>query len=248
MQETHTLKAIAAILAVPYVSLSKYCAAHGVHFRRDRSRKVDEGRLRLLLAHGLTHTTIGTMLDVSKSAIERRVRRLDLQSCRTGPRVVAGHRWRRLEKHGYVLLYVPLHPHGRRSGYVAEHRLLYEVMTRTYLAPPGVVHHRDDHPHHNWPDNLHLYANNAAHLRDELTAREKATPRASIPGAYGNNQTLRRCPSADETLAQCPLETRQSLDWFVESHRPTSAHQTRARQSILRSGAWRDPFGWPTTA
>ncbi len=210
--------------------------------------KVDEIRLRQLLDAGHTHGSIATRLGVSHSAIERRVWNLDLQSARTGPRHAQGHpEWidgRRLSrKDGYVWIFVPLHPHASRgSSSVFEHRLLMEVLLGRYLTLEEVVHHRDEYPAHNWPENLRLYASNADHLRDELSDRVKASPRRSRGDVPVCSQQIARCPTSDETLARCSSETRAALDWYIESHHPTSAHRTLPRRAFLRSGAWRDPF------
>lgn len=213
--------------------------------------QLDREKLKRLLDAGRTQAQIAEDLGVSEQTIWRRAVRWDLQTARTGPRCGPGHpEWqtgRRLEKHGYVMIWVPLHPRARKSGQVAEHCLMMEVILGRYLEAKEVVHHRDDHPSHNWPDNLRHHASNADHLRDELTGRVKTTPRASTPGAYGCSQKLDRCPSELETLAQAPLEIRERLAWYIESHRPTSAHE-KNRRELLRSGAWRDPFRSASTA
>ena len=205
---------------------------------------IPKARLEAMLAIGLTHEQIAEALSVSRDTILRRVRQLGLESCRTGPRSGRGHvDWkggRRMDKHGYIEVYVPLHPNARRIGVVFEHRLLMEVVLGRYLRPKEVVHHLDDHPRHNWPGNLERFDENADHLRRELTGREKATPRKSVPGAYGNNQKNLPCPSEHETLAQCPSEIRANLSLWIERHRPTIEHRTQSRREFLRSGAARE--------
>lgn len=243
----HRLNQIARDLGVRYGMLVPFCTRRGIRFPKNLPLKVDESRLRVLLAEGQTHEQIATALGVHHSAIERRAARLGLQTARTGPRSGKGHRaWidgRRIGKYGYVLVYAPLHPKANATtATVPEHRLVHEVVLGRYLTREEVVHHRDDHPWHNWPRNLRLFATNADHLHHELTARVKATPRSSIDGAYGNSRKIGRCPGIDETLAQCSLEIRRRLIWYIESHHPTTVHQSLPRRSFLRSGAWRDPF------
>jgi hypothetical protein len=149
-----------------------------------------------------------------------------------------------------VTVYCPLHPHARKPrGVVTEHRLVMEIVLGRYLDPEEVVDHRDSWPYHNWPSNLQLFASNADHLRSELAGRGYATsPRRAIPGAYGCSQRIARCPDIRETLALAPSGIAPALAWYIESHRPTSAHQSASRRSILRSGAWRDPFQPESTA
>ena len=240
---------VAQQLGLSVRALQAYLARREIRQTRSTPRKVDEARLTELLQIGRTHQQIAAELGVSTTAIERRVARLGLQTARTGPRSGSSRpgAGRTLAKHGYVDVYAPLHPQAKSpTGRVPEHRLLMEVCLGRYLLPTEVVHHEDDHPRHNWPLNLGLHASNADHLRTELSGREKATPRRSIPGAYGSNQTLSRCPDEHETLAQCPSEIRQRLAWYIESHRPTSEHRMLARREFLRLGAWRDPFQWPS--
>jgi hypothetical protein len=209
--------------------------------------KVDEARMRTLLAEGRTQREIAALLGVSESAIERRVKRLGLQgTARTGPRQGAGHRdWkggRVVEKHGYIALWMPLHPQADSCGRYAEHRAVVEVMRGSILDASEVVHHKDDHPFHNWPSNLEVFASNADHLRSELTGRVKATRRPSIAGAYRSSRKLARCPGEDETLARCSVRIRRKLAWYIESFRPTSEQRNQPRRAFLRSGARRDPF------
>lgn len=209
--------------------------------------QIDEPLLARLVAEGQTQRAIAPQLGVTPRVIERAVARLGLQSSRKGPRSGRLHhqRWsdgRSLDKHGYVLIWAPLHPNARDSGYMSEHRLVAEVMLGRYLDQLEVVHHRDDHPRHNWPDNLETFATNADHLRSELSDLPQASRRRSIDGAYGNTQRLRRCPDESETLAQCPSEIRLKLERHIEIHRPTSAHRTMARREFLRLGAHQTPF------
>ena len=209
---------------------------HGKRWIKLPTEQIDS-----MLQAGLTHPQIAEALGVSRDTILRRTKKLGLQSSRRGPRAGSGHaEWkegRRLDKHGYVLVYAPLHPQARSAGCVAEHRLLMEVLIGRYLLPTEVVHHGDDHPRHNWIGNLGLFSENASHLRHELSGREKATPRSLIAGAYGSNQKNPPCPGEDETLALCTSETRALLRQWIERHRPTLEHRSLNRRSILRSGA-----------
>jgi predicted transcriptional regulator len=242
---------IANRFGVSQPTVSAYFLRRGIHIGKKRPKKVDDLKVERFLAEGLTHSQIAVTLGVSQSAIERRVRARGFQSARTGPRSGQDHPdWidgRRLDKHGYAAIYVPLHPYARNSGRVLEHRLVKEVEIGRYLLPDEVVHHRDDHPRHNWPDNLELFGCNADHLIHELENREKATPRGLIPGAYMSPEKIARCPSEHETLAQCSSEIRQRLAYHIEIHRPTTEHRSLARRELRLLGARLAPFQWPST-
>lgn len=204
--------------------------------RSEQTRTFPDSAVTSLLSDGLRIREIADRLGVSQSCIERRLSRLGLSTGRTGPRAGQGHpMWaggRALDKHGYIRLYAPLHPYSRKSGVVAEHRLVMEVVLGRYLQPGEVVDHIDGHPRHNWPSNLRVFASNADHLRAELTAREKATPRQSIPGAYRSTERLAHCPGEQETLAQCPSEMRAMLSEYISAHRPTKEHRHLPRRKM----------------
>ena len=249
-------KAIATRLGISYRALASYMrrktdgirsiCPHGY-----RWSDLDEDDLRRRIADGQTHWQIAEALGVSMATIQRRCNHLDLETSRTGPRSGRDHpEWtqgRHLDKHGYVTVWVPLHPNARRNGHVFEHRLLMEVVLGRYLTMEEVVHHFDDHPRHNWPDNLGIFSDNGTHLKHELTGRPQRSPRSSTPGAYSNSQRRIPCPGESETLAQCPSETRHRLVQHIEIHRPTSAHRTMSRREFRATGATVHPFQWLST-
>lgn len=209
--------------------------------------ELDGERVQAMIDSGKVLREIAAELGVHVTTIQRHAKELGLAMPRPGPKNGARHpSWaggRMIDKHGYVLVWVPLHPHSRKTGYVYEHRLLMEAMIGRYLEEAEVPNHVDGHPRHNWPSNLALHATNAAHLIAELTGRPYASSqRYRIPGAYRSTQKLDHCPGEDETLAQCPAGKRAKLVRHVEIHRPTTAQQNLSRQSILRSGAHHQPF------
>ena len=57
------------------------------------------------------------------------------------------------------------HPNAHASGYIMEHRLVMEKILGRYLTCEEVVHHIDNNPSNNSPDNLMLFSNKAAHRR-----------------------------------------------------------------------------------
>jgi len=236
------------------VGLTFHCVQAWLQRRKAPSRPHSQRLLALQITDvaecldlGMTHLEIAARFGVSESCVERTVARSHLQSARTGPRGGAQHRqrWsggRYVDKHGYVLVFVPMHPQARLQGYVFEHRLVCEVMLQRYLLPAEVIDHLDGHPRHNWPSNLRAYPSNKHHLQATLTGRLKPTQSASIPGAYRNTQKLGHCPSADDTLARCTARIRARLERHISIHRTTTQHRTLPRRSILRSGALLPPF------
>lgn len=73
-----------------------------------------------------------------------------------------------LDADGYVKVKSPEHPHKDRHGYVREHRLVMEQQLGRYLDPKEVVHHRDNNPQNNAPENLEVFGSNARHLAETL--------------------------------------------------------------------------------
>lgn len=68
---------------------------------------------------------------------------------------------------GYILRRVPSHPYADSKGYVEEHRLVMESLIGRYLLPEELVHHKDENPSNNDPDNLEIMtrADHARHHR-----------------------------------------------------------------------------------
>lgn len=248
---------IAQRLGLSHRAVSTYMRRRGLYSAREpgsHRRSVNRQELRRLIEdERLTQEQAAVRLGCSRSAVDQVSRQMQLQSARTGPRSGADHQgWRDgrvVDKHGYVEVYAPLHPAARRStGRVFEHRLVAEVTLGRYLDPTEVVDHQDNHPRHNWPHNLAVYATNADHLRETLTGREKTTPRQSIPGAYGCSRKISRCPGPDETLAQCPETTRRAIERHIEIHRPTKEHAHLSRSMLVRSGPHQPAFRDTSTA
>ena len=75
---------------------------------------------------------------------------------------------RQIDKQGYVLLKIPGHHLANGHGYVREHRLVAEQKLGRRLTSDEVVHHLDDDPANNDPDNLRVYPTNGHHLADTL--------------------------------------------------------------------------------
>jgi hypothetical protein len=134
-------------------------------------------QIRSWIAEGKTHAWIGAYLCVNPKLIYKVCKKHGIKCQRTGPRSGEGHPdWnggRIYDKHGYVYLYTPNHPFGRKSRgtYVLEHRLVMERKLGRYLLPEEVVHHINGKHDDNRPENLQLFAKNSDHLKHELTGK-----------------------------------------------------------------------------
>ena len=70
---------------------------------------------------------------------------------------------RRMHKAGYVLRWVPNHPHADHGGYVLEHRLVAERVRGITLPREAVVHHVNEIKDDNRPSNLVICPNDGYH-------------------------------------------------------------------------------------
>lgn len=240
---------IAREIGVGHQALAAWMDRRGMRSGRPRGaeQKIDRAAISRLLDAGRTLEQVAQALGCARSTIDRASKTMHLQKARTGPRAAEGHpNWkggRRLDQKGYVEVYVPLHPAAKKpTGYVYEHRLVMEVVLGRYLRPREVPDHRDNHPLHNWPDNLRLFATNAAHLKATLSGREKASPRRSTEGATWSSQRTDPTPSQDDTLALCPSEIRLRIERHIAIHRPNQSHARLPKSKLLRSGAVEPAF------
>lgn len=95
---------------------------------------------------------------------------------------------RLIDEDGYVLVFLPQHPHANSNGYVREHRLVMEEKIGRYLLPEEVVHHTKG-KQDNSPDHLMLFPNNAAHLAYDLKGR---TPKWTEDGKRRMQEAAQR--------------------------------------------------------
>ena len=151
-----------------------------------------------------TQSEIASRLKIGRNTVMREIRRRGLLAQRTGPRSGPKHPdWkggRSLDPDGYVLLYLPTHPHARQRGasppaYVLEHRVVMEKHLGRLLDRAEVVHHKNGDRSDNRVANLELFAKNSDHLKHELTGRcPKWTPagRARILAAARKPKATRK--------------------------------------------------------
>ena len=105
---------------------------------------------------------------LKKAGVEMRPRGRENQ---TGDRNPAWKGGRMTDKSGYILLLKPDHPAANNHGYVREHRLVAEQVLGRLLKPAEVVHHKNDDPSDNRPENLMVYETNAQHLAETLEGK-----------------------------------------------------------------------------
>jgi len=213
------------------------------------NRKFCLNQLRQLLeVDQLPQHVIAERFGVARSTIERTAKRHGMKTCRSGPRHGQEHPdWnggRRIGKLGYVDQYAPLHPFAKKPvGYVAEHRMIMEVMLGRYLTADEVVDHRDNHPRHNWPDNLRLFDSNGEHLHQTLRPEWYGnSPRRLIPYAHPCSQGTDHLIDISELLARFPENMQKSYLYHIEIHQPNSKHAHLAKIEFLREGASSTPF------
>lgn len=136
-------------------------------------RPIDD-QVRALADGSRSTREIATEIGVSEECVRRRMIRLGIPRLPGKARPERNHFWRggrTIDKHGYVLVKSPDHPHRTAAGYVREHRLVMERVLGRYLERREVVHHIDGDPANNDPANLEVFASNHAHLAATLDGR-----------------------------------------------------------------------------
>lgn len=64
---------------------------------------------------------------------------------------------RRTTSNGYIVIYVPGHPRGKKTGTVGEHTLVMEEHIGRYLLPGETAHHKNGVRDDNRIENLELW-------------------------------------------------------------------------------------------
>lgn len=62
------------------------------------------------------------------------------------------------DKHGYILIWNPDHPHCKSAGYMHEHRLVMSESLGRYLTSKETVHHKNGDRSDNRIENLELWS------------------------------------------------------------------------------------------
>ena len=70
---------------------------------------------------------------------------------------------KRTTAQGYIELKSPDHPFKNKQGYVPEHRLVAEKVLGRFLTKREIIHHIDENPLNNRPENLYLFSVRWAH-------------------------------------------------------------------------------------
>jgi predicted transcriptional regulator len=174
----------------------------------------------LIETQKLQHWKVAEILDVSKDTIERNCKSLGIETQRTGPRSGNQHTgWKggvRIVK-GYRYIYQPDHKNATKSGYVSEHRLAMEQKLGRLLLRSEVVHHLNNDPLDNRPENLGLYSNNAEHLRQTLKGQ---TPKWTKEGLEAMAEGLKKRTNQLLSGVGVPQRNQTTGRWIAKPDTP----------------------------
>lgn len=121
---------------------------------------------RLYLVEGLSACKIANLLNLNHNQIRNFVRKRGIIRTKRessklasikgvcNPPHVKGKANRRVDNHGYVDILMTDNPSANKSGYIREHRLVWEETHRKKLPSGWHVHHINGNPSDNRPQNL----------------------------------------------------------------------------------------------
>jgi hypothetical protein len=143
---------------------------------------------------------------------------------------------------GYILVYMPTHPHAASNGYVLEHRLVMEAQIGRYLEANEQVHHINGVRSDNRKENLALFASNSMHMRNHYPL----TPDNLLPDTLKTlSEQLGRTPNRRDVTDQFTKACRRCFGSWTDAIRlaglptwtETRSQQMRAHPLLLRIGS-----------
>jgi len=205
----------------------------------------NEDKVRAVADGDLSRTQIAAITGVPASTVCKILRRCpDIPRRQPGPpRGTRNPFWRGgrcVDADGYVTVPAPEgHPHARRIGRIAEHRLVLERHLGRHLEPHEVVDHRDGLTLHNAPSNLRLFATNGQHLSETLKGRAKATSatghrhileQGRLPEGFAPVDTYRRRKARGDVRLRAIL--RAALTLGIDSPFLSGTHRLLGQAGI----------------
>lgn len=174
--ETQSIALTAERLGLSYQQVRKELRRQGATVVRQKTgacyRKGDE--VKQLAAQNLSLSEIARRIGTNKRHVRAYLVEQEIARPRYSQAMENNPRWKggkMVDPDGYILIKRPDHPHCNRHGYVREHRLVMEEKLGRYLEPTEVVHHLDDDPSNNHPDNLEIFSSNTEHLAATLKGK-----------------------------------------------------------------------------
>jgi len=157
-------------------------AEHRARLSEARRASIDMEGLREAAQSGEYSTReLGERFGVHEETIRTRLIEMGIPRLPAKARPERNHFWAgglTVDKHGYILVKVPEHPHRTKAGYVRQHRLVAEMMLGRYLHRDEVVDHVNGDTSDNRWENLRVFQSNADHLAATLSSESLLDPEA----------------------------------------------------------------------
>lgn len=197
-EEKQSTRLVADALGLPLQRVSAALKRQGATPNRYRPTACDRHKETVLrmVAEEASLSEIGRVVGTNNKRVREWLVKNSIPYVQHDNKGSRNGRWkggRRIDKDGYILLWMPEHPNSDRHGLVREHRYVMEQQLDRLLLPDEVVHHIDGNPQNNSPDNLEVFDSNGNHLA--LTLKGKV-PNFSAEGMERMKERGRRL--ADE--------------------------------------------------